>query len=68
MAQSQTRRTKRQMARAIKKNGRMFNLPTENDVQEYINNKIKELNNEGSDSLHSEGRELLSTGVDNLQS
>jgi hypothetical protein len=67
MAQSQARRTKRQMARDIKKNGRMFNLPTEDDVQEYINNKIKELNNEGSNSLHSEGRELLSTGVDQLQ-
>jgi hypothetical protein len=67
MAQSQTRRTKRKMARDIKKNGRMFNLPTEDDVQEYINNKIKELNNEGSNSLHSEGRELLSTGVDQLQ-
>lgn len=38
------RRMKRKMERDIKKKGKMLNIPTEKDVEEYIMNKIKETN------------------------
>lgn len=44
---SEARRFRRKMERDVKKHmknqGRYLDIPTEDDVQEYINTKIKEL-------------------------
>jgi hypothetical protein len=39
------RRMRRQMARDVKKKGKMLNLPTEQDMMEYINEKLKDKTN-----------------------
>jgi hypothetical protein len=43
---SQARRLKRKKDRAMKKLGGELELPTEKDIEDYINNKIKQLKNE----------------------
>lgn len=43
---SQARRLKRKMERDVNKKGRKLNLPTEKDIEDYINNKINQLKNE----------------------
>ena len=40
------RRMAREMAKDIKKNGPRLNLPTEQDLEQYINKKIEELKKE----------------------
>jgi hypothetical protein len=47
MSSSANRRFRRKMERDVKKHnkkqGRYLNVPTEQDVQDYINTKLKEL-------------------------
>ena len=47
------RRMAREMAKDIKKNGPKLNLPTEEDLQEYINKKIEELKKENEQGKQS---------------
>ena len=50
MSSSQARRFKRKMEQDIKKGHKKANnhlaIPTEQDVQEYIDNKVKQMKNE----------------------
>lgn len=39
------RRMRRQMERDVKKKGKMLNIPTEEDIMNYINDKLKDNTN-----------------------
>lgn len=47
------RRMAREMAKDIKKNGPRLNLPTEQDLEQYINKKIEELKKENEQGKQS---------------